>query len=135
MNRLALLIGLGLLLLAGLFLWLKPGAEPAAKPAAETFTGPAAPIAPAAITFELTLHHGQLTSGPDTLRVTQGQTVTLQVLADQADELHLHGYDLSVQVQPGVPAELHFVAEHSGRFAIESHHAHHELAALEVLPP
>ena len=129
----------GLLLLAGLFWWLKPAPPPvpATAPAA-VLAAPlqpaAAPAASAAQRFELVVKDGKLLSGPTVISVPQGTPVTLRITVDHHDELHLHGYDLTLKLPTATPAELSFVADRSGRFEYELHHAHVDLGALEVQP-
>jgi hypothetical protein len=36
------------------------------------------------------------------------------VTADRADEVHLHGYDRKVDIEPGTPAVLEFQADTRG---------------------
>ncbi|MGH8528886.1 MAG: hypothetical protein ACRETN_03445 [Nevskiales bacterium] len=122
-----ILIGAGML--AGLFVLLKPDAQLPASPPSQ-----AAPAGSAQV-FELIVEQGQRVSGPAVIRVREGTEVKLRVTADQADELHLHGYDLHLHLVAGQPALLSFVADRSGRFEYELHHAHRELGVLEVLPP
>jgi hypothetical protein len=55
------------------------------------------------------------------VRVTQGEQVEIMLASDQAVELHLHGYDLTLRLDPGVPAALSFAAQIAGRFPVESH--------------
>ena len=45
--------------------------------------------------------------------------VRLIVAADVADEVHLHGYGIFVDVVPGTPATLEFVADIPGIFEVE----------------
>ena len=77
---------------------------------------------------------GRRLSGPESILVHAGEVVNLEVTSDRADELHLHGYDLHLQLQPGQPGQLRFTAVHSGRFDFELHHADLELGVLQVLP-
>lgn len=125
--RTLVFVAASVLVLAGLFVWLKPSEPPPAV---------TAPIAatPAVKTFAIELRDGKLAAGPAVISVTQGERVTLHVTSNKADELHLHGYDLSLKLLPAQPAELNFVADRSGRFDYELHHAHHEIGALEVAP-
>jgi zona occludens toxin (predicted ATPase) len=60
-------------------------------------------------------------AAPATVRVVQGEQVEITVSCDQPAELHLHGYDLSVEPQPGTPATFAFVAKIAGRFPVEAH--------------
>lgn len=75
-----------------------------------------------------------ITSGETTLKVNQGDTVTLMITSDEAEEFHVHGYDASVELTPGETAELSFVAGASGRFPFELEESKTELGALEVQP-
>ncbi|MDD3763450.1 MAG: hypothetical protein PHP86_09195 [Nevskiales bacterium] len=74
------------------------------------------------------------TAEPQTLLATQGDTIELTVVSPGDDELHLHGYDLSLRLHGGTPARLRFVARHAGRFELELHDRHTELGALEIRP-
>lgn len=127
LRRVAVIV-LGLLLLAGLYVAFKPTAPPAIAPT------PVAGATPAARRFDWRIERGHLVAGNPRLVVSEGEAVILQVTSDHADELHLHGYDLALSLQPGVPATLAFSAARSGRFDIELHHAHGEIGALEVQP-
>jgi hypothetical protein len=84
--------------------------------------------------FELVVRAGKLASGPSVLRVHEGERVNLLVKSDSSDEVHLHGYDLHARLAPGATANLEFTANHTGRFGLELHNVHSELAALEVYP-
>jgi FtsP/CotA-like multicopper oxidase with cupredoxin domain len=68
---------------------------------------------------EVTVAGGKV-SGPDgRVKVKKGDTVTLRVTSDVADEIHLHGYDETVDVQAGGTAELTFEATLDGVFEAE----------------
>ena len=60
--------------------------------------------------------------------------VVVTVTSDVADEVHLHGYDLSADVAPGAPATIRFEANAPGRFEIELENAGVQIAELEVRP-
>ena len=49
-------------------------------------------------------------------------------------EVHLHGYDLEEEVEPGEPATLTFEANLTGRFEIEDHETVEVLGVLLVQP-
>jgi len=106
---------------------------------APTTTAPttSAPVtttpAPAVTTFRLAVPAG----GPTSIarwRVKQGERVVLVVRLASADEIHLHGYDLSAQGGPGQPARLAFRATTPGRFEIELHETGRQIAELRVDP-
>ena len=132
MNKAAwIFVALGVVLLAGLFLLFRPEPEPPAEQARPPGVAAAAPL-PQAI--QLVVKGGRLASGPAVIQVTQGTEVLIDVVSDKADELHVHGYNLSVDLRPGAPAQLRFVADKTGRFEYELHQARAEIGALEVLP-
>lgn len=140
-NPAPLFLGAGLLLLVALFWLFKPAAPVAVAtplPLAPTLpvgsAAPVMPVVPAETVFEFALAGGQLTQAPAALRVIEGERLRLVIRSDHDDELHVHGYDLSAAIKAGEPASLAFTAAHSGRFALELHHAEIELGALEVLP-
>lgn len=124
-------------LLAALFVMLKP--EPAPPSAAEAPAAPAATPAPASVPigprlFDLTVKNGRLESGPTVIKVTEGDELIVRITTDQADDLHLHGYDLHAHLKPGAATELRLVANRTGRFEYELHKAHVDLGVLEVHP-
>ncbi len=80
----------------------------------------------------LTVTNGHRTAGPDTIEVRRGDTVTVEVTSDQADEVHVHGYDRSLELQPGVAATLSFIADIPGTFEVELHSSDSLLAQLRV---
>lgn len=130
MNKTALvLLVLVAAALAALYGWARPQPQPEPAPAAAATVTPA----PAVREFDFEITQGRVT-GPPLLAVTQGERVTLRVRSDVADELHVHGYDLSAPLPAGEPVALSFVAGTAGRFEVELHKAHREIGALEVQP-
>ena len=69
--------------------------------------------------FSITIRNGK--ADTNLIRITQGQRIEIALASDQAAELHLHGYDLTAQLEPGVPAALSFLARIAGRFPVEAH--------------
>jgi hypothetical protein len=47
--------------------------------------------------------------------------VRIVVRSDAADEIHLHGYDITRSAGPGQPAQFRFKADAEGAFEMESH--------------
>jgi heme/copper-type cytochrome/quinol oxidase subunit 2 len=72
--------------------------------------------------------------GGGRVEVRQGSPVRLTVEADVSDEVHVHGYDLRADVEPGRPATLEFVADIPGIFEVELEESHLHLLELEVGP-
>lgn len=83
--------------------------------------------------IELTVSEGEVVGG-GRLPVDLGSMVRLVVTADVADQVHLHGYDLSVPVTPAEPGAIEFVADIPGVFEIEMEESGLKLADLEVSP-
>ena len=55
------------------------------------------------------------------IRLTQGDVLELVFKVDEVAELHLHGYDLYLSVEPGTPSVLRIDATITGRFPLECH--------------
>ena len=62
---------------------------------------------------------GRVVGGAPQVQVALGDTVAVSVLADRADSIHVHGYDVIVDVPVGVETKLEFVANVPGVFEIE----------------
>ena len=84
--------------------------------------------------FTLVVKDNKLASGPETLQVTQGAMVMIHITSDAAEKLHLHGYDMSVELGKNAPATLTLIAGQSGRFTYELENSKTEIGALEVQP-
>jgi hypothetical protein len=67
----------------------------------------------------IAVENGQPVGGVQDHEVDEGSDVVLIVTADVADEIHLHGYDLTANVAPGSPGRITFTADAVGEFEIE----------------
>jgi heme/copper-type cytochrome/quinol oxidase subunit 2 len=88
---------------------------------------------PEAVEIEVEVEEGRV-EGPDRPRIRQGERVVLVVKSDVADEVHVHGYDLSAEVAPGQPARVRFRANVAGVFEVELEHTGLLLLELEITP-
>jgi FtsP/CotA-like multicopper oxidase with cupredoxin domain len=77
---------------------------------------------------------GKPVGGPETLKYRKGDTVRLRITTDSPQEIHVHGYEKELAVDPGKPARLSFKANLEGVYEIESHTTEQLLAQLEVRP-
>jgi len=91
--------------------------------------------------FDLVISKRQVVLEDKTIRVTQGDSIEMSWVSDEAGELHVHGYDISFKVSPAKPAVINFQAHATGRFPVTSHgfggdhgHGHEALLYLEVHP-
>jgi ABC-type glycerol-3-phosphate transport system substrate-binding protein len=66
--------------------------------------------------------------------VDKGDRVVLVVTSDVADEVHLHGYDISRDVVAGGTARIAFEATLPGRFEVELEDRGIQIADLTVQP-
>lgn len=80
----------------------------------------------------VTVRGGQVVEGASRQRATLNQPVTIRVTSDAADQVHVHGYEKLVDVTPGSPAEVTFVANIPGVFEVELERSHRLLFTLEV---
>ncbi|MEO3782952.1 hypothetical protein ABGB12_06475 [Actinocorallia sp. B10E7] len=69
---------------------------------------------------------------PSTHKVAKGDKVRIEVTSDEADELHVHGYEKTAALKPGETAVVEFTADSSGRFEVETHDSGLLLFNLEV---
>ncbi len=82
--------------------------------------------------IDVTVTAGRVSGDTGRVPVPLGETVTLTVTGDAADEVHLHGYDLTAPLAAGRPATLTFVADVPGVFEAELHGSGTVLLTLQV---
>jgi len=68
------------------------------------------------------------------LTFEEGETVRFRVRHDAPEEVHVHGYDVTKNLEPGKTATVSFKADITGIFEIELEGSHQLLASLKVLP-
>jgi hypothetical protein len=95
-------------------------------------TSDAAPREAAGQRIEVQVSGGQVSGDTGRVPVSLGTAVTLVVTSDAADEIHVHGYDLTADLAPGQPAEVAFDATTPGVFEVELHDAGTVLLTLQV---
>lgn len=89
---------------------------------------------PPAKRLSVTIADGTVSPNATRVEVADGTPIRIRVTSDVSDELHVHGYDESLEVEPGKPGTLEFVADEAGRFEIELHDADRLVYQLIVLP-
>ena len=114
-----------LIALVVLFFFLRPGGSPAPESGDLEEETQEEVVAVA-------INEGRMS--PPAVTVYEGDQVKLQITSDRPIELHLHGYDLTEEVEPGETADLSFEATDTGRFAIEDHNTGAQIGVLLVQP-
>lgn len=129
MRRVFVFLIVGVALLAVLFIWFSPARPPATLDRAESQAN-----VPAELTQGFEIEAGRRASGPAVVSATQGTMLELQIVSDQDDELHVHGYDRAQVLAANEPATLRLKLDRAGRFEVELHGAHRVVTTLEVSP-
>ncbi len=97
------------------------------------------------VSFDLLIQAGRLERESDVIQVTEGSVVELNWRSDSPVSLHLHGYDIEIELAPDSPGLMTFTAHATGRFPVSIHEEaahrhsgeqliHKPLAYLEVHP-
>ncbi len=100
-------------------------APPTASAAGETTT--------TALAVDITVN-GDVVDGPGRIEVAMGDLVEVAILADVADEIHVHGFDLTFPIEPGVPTVVTFTPDAQGIFEVELEEGEIPLFELVVTP-
>ena len=106
-----------------------PTATPTAEGGQETSTPTPTPT-PTPKPQPPLLQAGKVTK----LRFDEGETVRFRVRSDQPEHVHVHGYDIMKDVEPGKTANVSFKATITGIFEIELEDSAQEIAELRVDP-
>lgn len=109
-----------------------PPSPSSSAPAEDSSAAAPSSEAPAGQLLEVQVAGGQVTGDTGRVPVAAGEHVVLTVTSDVPDELHLHGYDLTADLQPGTPATVEFDATITGVFEVELHEAGTVLLSLQV---
>jgi hypothetical protein len=107
---------------------------PSSTTSSTTSTGTTTTVAAGPTTIRITVQDGVAKGGIVRASVKEGDDVVLVVTSDVADEIHLHGYDLSTEVAAGGTARLPFTATIPGRFEVELESRSTQIADLTVEP-
>lgn len=82
----------------------------------------------AVVSFEA----GVVTAEADRVKAGIGDTVEIIVTSDVVEEIHLHGYDIVADLEPGGTTTMRFVADIPGIFEVEMENSGALLFELEV---
>ena len=76
---------------------------------------------PESLTFDVAIEDQAVVGGQTAFEAKQGDSVTLNLTADEAGEFHLHGYDLRAESVAGGQATIALTADATGSFPITMH--------------
>ena len=105
--------------------------SPAGLPRTPTPTGPASASSDAQ-RLSITVAGDEVSGDTGTVAVPLGRPVELTVTSDVADEVHVHGADVSADVPAGGTVVLEFTQDSPGRFEVELEQRKRVLARLQV---
>jgi FtsP/CotA-like multicopper oxidase with cupredoxin domain len=105
-------------------------AQQTATPSAEETQEPTATPTPTPKPQPPLLQAGKVAK----LRFTEGETVRFRVRSDAPEHVHVHGYDVMKDLEPGKTVTVSFPAEITGIFEIELEDSAEEIGELRVDP-
>jgi len=105
---------------------------PATPTTRETGTRSVPPTTPAIVQIPIVVQGGTPVGGIKRATVKKDRVVVLVVRSDVADEVHLHGYNIMRDVEPGTPARLRFRATIPGQFEAELEDGGLQIANITV---
>ncbi|GAB3434590.1 hypothetical protein GCM10027517_02840 [Phycicoccus ginsengisoli] len=73
-----------------------------------------------------------MTPAPGTVDLRVGETITLVVTSDHADQLHVHGFDIERQLPAGRPVSVELTGQSPGVYEVETHEPGLRLLKLAV---
>lgn len=100
--------------------------------AATAPTEPTASPTPEGTVIEVTYEGGEVSGVGPRVEVPLGEQVVLRVTSDVVEEIHVHGYDVYVDLAPGTPGEVTFTADKPGAYEVELHGVGRPLFQLRV---
>jgi L-asparagine transporter-like permease len=83
-------------------------------------------------TFDMVVNGGTMT--PSSVSAKQGDNITMSFTTDKAEEIHLHGFDLMFQGEPGKKVTKSFKADRTCDCEIEIEETSTHLGSLTVSP-
>ena len=83
---------------------------------------------------DIKVEGGEPVGGVEEIQAKKGETVRIDVTSDTPDELHLHVYDVTKEVQPGKKTRLQFKATVEGVIELELHESGNQVAEITVKP-
>jgi hypothetical protein len=109
--------------------------SPASTTATQPQTTEAEPASPPPPRFErIVVRDGKPVGGIKRLEYDRGDRVRFVIRTDAADEVHVHGFDITKDVPANRSVRFRLTADLEGVFEVELHHAHAAIAELRIGP-
>jgi hypothetical protein len=89
---------------------------------------------PAPRVDSIRIRDGRPAGGVRTFRYERGDVIRLRIAADAPGEVHIHGFDREVAVDPSGARMVRMRADLEGIFEVEEHDSGELLARLEIRP-
>ena len=105
-------------------------APPSAMASAEPTAAPSP--TPTGTVIEVGYAGGEVTGVGPRVEVPLGETVVFRMTSDVVQEVHIHGYDLYVDLPAGGTGEVEFTADIPGSFELELHGSGQPITQLRV---
>lgn len=137
MNKKIIFIALSIVVLASLFIIMKPRTvshETEATVTHETNSAAVLNSQAGIVKVDLVVKNNQIVNGSDIIKASEGDTITINAIADVTDEIHIHGLDKHLELEANKPGSVIFKADKSGRFEFELEGAKKDLGVIEIQP-
>lgn len=85
------------------------------------------------VVFNVSVQNSKMTP-TDSLEARQGDTITVNLTSDKAQEIHLHGYDIKFAAEPGKTVSKTFKADRTCDCEIEIEDTSTRVGSLTVKP-
>jgi len=82
----------------------------------------------------IVVRNGEPVGGIAELEYDAGEQIRFRVSSNEADEVHVHGYDVEEEIPAGGTATISFPADIEGIFEVELHGSEKQIAELRVNP-
>ena len=92
------------------------------------------PTEPSPVVPQIVIQDGQPAHGVVKLDYKQGEQIRFLVKSDVAEEIHVHGYDVSKPVQAAGHVKFSFPADITGVFEVELENSAVPIAEIQVNP-
>jgi plastocyanin len=101
-----------------------PSSVPSASPGTTAPTPSETSTAADSLTIDITIADGQVTPNGKKVNVDVGQTIVLNVISDEHDEVHAHteGDGFQLEVPAGKKVSGRFTLNSPGSYEVELHH-------------